>query len=112
MKRCEVFRSSFDRPNLFYEVRFKNQDVVADMAALIKTSFKGLSGQVCYHGNAFVLGPSHCQRCCHEKDKLFGLSRNTMEKVFLTNVEKLHSNRRALKSLCTSLTPFCRNNQI
>jgi superfamily II DNA helicase RecQ len=44
--RPVVFRSSIDRPNLFYEVRVKTSDAISDIAELIQTDFRGKCGIV------------------------------------------------------------------
>ena len=48
MDRCQVFSQSFNRPNLYYEVRPKgsNAKCVESIAELINTSYDGVSGIV------------------------------------------------------------------
>jgi bloom syndrome protein len=43
---CAVFRQSFNRPNLHYEVRLKKQNPMADMVAFINRQGQGTSGIV------------------------------------------------------------------
>ncbi|KAK8873040.1 RecQ family ATP-dependent DNA helicase [Apiospora arundinis] len=42
----EEFSQSFNRPNLFYEVRRKEKDTIAEIADLINNSYKGQTGIV------------------------------------------------------------------
>lgn len=46
LSRCKVFSQSFNRPNLYYEVRAKgtNANCVENIASLIKSNYRGLSG--------------------------------------------------------------------
>lgn len=48
LSNCQVFSQSFNRPNLYYEVRPKrsNQSATNDIAALIKKKYRGVSGIV------------------------------------------------------------------
>ena len=49
INRAVVFKSPFNRPNLFYEVRMKSDQVLQDIAELIRTEFALQSGIVyCY----------------------------------------------------------------
>jgi ATP-dependent DNA helicase Q1 len=48
LKECLVFRASYNRPNLFYEIQVKNsahKSQMDDMAALIKKRFPSESGK-------------------------------------------------------------------
>ncbi|KAK0618576.1 hypothetical protein B0T17DRAFT_343576 [Bombardia bombarda] len=44
MDDCEVFSQSFNRPNLYYEVRMKESNIVARMADLINDKYPGMTG--------------------------------------------------------------------
>jgi bloom syndrome protein len=46
LTRCQVFSQSFNRPNLYYEVRPKgtNANCVENIASLIRSKYRGLSG--------------------------------------------------------------------
>jgi bloom syndrome protein len=46
MKDCTVFSQSFNRPNLYYEVRKKGKNSVAEIADLIKDNYHGMTGVV------------------------------------------------------------------
>ena len=46
MKNPLIFTSSFDRPNLHYEVRRKDKKSISDMVALIKQNYPNDSGLV------------------------------------------------------------------
>lgn len=45
---CEIFAQSFNRPNLYYEVRTKGrkEDILQNIAEIIKTHYRGQSGIV------------------------------------------------------------------
>jgi bloom syndrome protein len=43
---CEVFTQSFNRPNLYYEVRKKEKDTVGTIATLINSKYPGQTGIV------------------------------------------------------------------
>jgi bloom syndrome protein len=44
MRNCQVFSQSFNRPNLYYEVRKKETGVIDSIAELIKEKYRGLTG--------------------------------------------------------------------
>ena len=44
MDACETFSQSFNRPNLYYEVRLKEQNLVARIAELIQEKYEGQTG--------------------------------------------------------------------
>ncbi|KAF9879836.1 RecQ family ATP-dependent DNA helicase [Colletotrichum karsti] len=44
MENCQVFCQSFNRPNLTYEVRMKEKDLVTKIADLIQTKYNGQCG--------------------------------------------------------------------
>ncbi|KAA8627794.1 hypothetical protein SMACR_04895 [Sordaria macrospora] len=44
MDTCETFSQSFNRPNLYYEVRLKEQNLVARIAELIQEKYDGQTG--------------------------------------------------------------------
>jgi bloom syndrome protein len=46
MDNCKIFAQSFNRPNLFYHVQKKDQDILKTVAALIKKEYRGQSGIV------------------------------------------------------------------
>lgn len=46
MDRCQVFSQSFNRPNLYYEVRKKEPNLVGCIAELIQTKYRGMTGIV------------------------------------------------------------------
>nr|XP_009670182.1 PREDICTED: ATP-dependent DNA helicase Q1 [Struthio camelus australis]XP_009670183.1 PREDICTED: ATP-dependent DNA helicase Q1 [Struthio camelus australis]XP_009670184.1 PREDICTED: ATP-dependent DNA helicase Q1 [Struthio camelus australis]XP_009670185.1 PREDICTED: ATP-dependent DNA helicase Q1 [Struthio camelus australis] len=49
VKKCITFTASFNRPNLYYEVRYKpsnNEDFIEDIVKIINGRYKGLSGIV------------------------------------------------------------------
>ncbi|XP_064012063.1 ATP-dependent DNA helicase Q1 isoform X2 [Pogoniulus pusillus] len=49
VQKCITFTASFNRPNLYYEVRYKpsnNEDFIEDIVKLINGRYKGLSGIV------------------------------------------------------------------
>ncbi|KAK3954893.1 putative SGS1 protein [Pseudoneurospora amorphoporcata] len=44
MEDCQTFSQSFNRPNLYYEVRLKEQNLVARIAELIREKYDGQTG--------------------------------------------------------------------
>jgi bloom syndrome protein len=46
MDNCKIFAQSFNRPNLFYHVQQKDQNILKTVAALIKEKYRGQSGIV------------------------------------------------------------------
>ena len=57
LKSCLTFRASYNRPNLFYEVRYKPSSLkaqVEEIAGLIKTKFTKQSGQYIILTNTHV----------------------------------------------------------
>jgi bloom syndrome protein len=46
MDRCQVFSQSFNRPNLYYEVRKKEKNVAGSIAELIQSQYNGQTGIV------------------------------------------------------------------
>lgn len=46
MDRCQVFSQSFNRPNLYYEVRRKEPNLIDRIAELIRSEYDGLTGIV------------------------------------------------------------------
>lgn len=46
MDRCQVFSQSFNRPNLYYEVRSKEPNLIDGIAQLIQDNYEGLTGIV------------------------------------------------------------------
>lgn len=46
MKDCRVFSQSFNRPNLYYEVRSKQRGSIQDIAELISDKYQGLTGVI------------------------------------------------------------------
>lgn len=44
MEDCQTFSQSFNRPNLYYEVRMKEQNLIARIAELIKEKYDGQTG--------------------------------------------------------------------
>ncbi|EPS44216.1 hypothetical protein H072_1750 [Dactylellina haptotyla CBS 200.50] len=62
MKHCQIFKQSFNRSNLSYEVRKKGKekDVVKDIINLIKTNYKGKCGIV------YCLSRNNCVKVAQE----------------------------------------------
>lgn len=46
MRSCETFSQSFNRPNLYYEVRMKGKNLVQEIGELINEKYPGLTGIV------------------------------------------------------------------
>ncbi|OIW35158.1 hypothetical protein CONLIGDRAFT_567655, partial [Coniochaeta ligniaria NRRL 30616] len=44
MRNCQVFSQSFNRPNLYYEVRKKETGVIDSIAQLINEKYRGMTG--------------------------------------------------------------------
>ncbi|KAK9450719.1 uncharacterized protein V1518DRAFT_380655 [Limtongia smithiae] len=49
MANCKFFKQSFNRPNLYYEVRDKNRDVYAEIRDIMKIKYAGKSGIIYCH---------------------------------------------------------------
>ena len=68
MDGCKIFTQSFNRPNLLYEVRFKDRDSLKDIANIINNSHAGQSGIV------YCLARMTCEKVAHKLNTEFGIS--------------------------------------
>ena len=68
MDGCKIFTQSFNRPNLLYEVRFKDRDSLNDIANTIKSSHAGQSGIV------YCLARMTCEKVAEKLKDDFGIS--------------------------------------
>ena len=68
MNGCEIFTQSFNRPNLLYEVRFKDRDSLNDIANTIKSSYEGQSGII------YCLARKTCEQVAQKLKTQFGIS--------------------------------------
>jgi bloom syndrome protein len=68
MRDCELFKQSFNRPNLHYEVQNKSaKTVVEDIASLIKSSYRGQCGIV------YCFSRNDCEKVAQALDNKHGI---------------------------------------
>ena len=67
MDGCEVFSQSFNRPNLTYEVRLKNKNVLEDIARTINNSYRHQSGII------YCLSRKQCENIAAKLAKNHGI---------------------------------------
>lgn len=68
MDGCKIFTQSFNRPNLLYEVRFKDRDSLNEIANIINGSHAGQSGIV------YCLARMTCEKVAEKLNIEFGIS--------------------------------------
>lgn len=67
MSGCEVLVQSFNRPNLTYEVRRKDKDVLSNIADLIKTKYNKKSGII------YCLARKSCEQVARKLSEVHGV---------------------------------------
>lgn len=67
MKGCNVLTQSFNRPNLFYEIRPKKRNIVADICSFIK------DGRTKDTGVIYCLSRRKCEEVAQELRDTYGL---------------------------------------
>ena len=70
IRGCETFSQSFNRPNLYYELRSKSKgkEVVESIAGTINSSYKNQSGII------YCLSRKHCEKIAEQLRKEYGIS--------------------------------------
>ena len=68
MDDCKIFTQSFNRPNLLYEVRYKDKDSMTGIANTIKTAHASQSGIV------YCLARKTCETVAQKLKTQFGIS--------------------------------------
>lgn len=67
MKDCVRLTQSFNRPNLFYEIRPKRRNVVADISAFIKSGHQEETGVI------YCLSRKTCEEVARDLRETYGL---------------------------------------
>jgi superfamily II DNA helicase RecQ len=62
METAEVFKQSFNRSNLYYEVRPKGKKTIEEIVKLAKTTYRGESGIV------YCLSRTECEQMANNID--------------------------------------------
>jgi len=75
MKNVILFTQSFNRPNLSYEVRTKNNKSIEDMASFIMDTYPRQTGII------YCLSKSECERTAEQLNVLF--SPSGLDELFL-----------------------------
>jgi RecQ family ATP-dependent DNA helicase len=65
---CEIFIQSFNRANLYYEVRPKTKNIDEDIYAFISMNYQGQSGII------YCLSQRNCEELANKLKKKYGLS--------------------------------------
>ncbi|KAK8243760.1 hypothetical protein HDK90DRAFT_475772 [Phyllosticta capitalensis] len=67
---CKVFAQSFNRPNLYYEIRAKKKgsEVLDDMAGLIKTKYRNQTGII------YCLSRKNCETVAEQLRREYGIA--------------------------------------
>jgi RecQ family ATP-dependent DNA helicase len=64
MNNCEMFKQSFNRPNIYYEVKAKNRNIVKDIIDLIQTRFRNQTGII------YCLSRKDCEKVALQLNQL------------------------------------------
>lgn len=65
---CLMLTSSFNRSNLFYEVKRKNRDIIQDIGGFIRNKYPNQCGII------YCLSRNDCESVAEKLEQLFGLS--------------------------------------
>lgn len=65
---CTMLTQTFNRPNLYYEVRMKSNNVLAEMAKIIEAEPEGASGII------YCLGKITCEVVAEKLTKQYGIT--------------------------------------
>jgi RecQ family ATP-dependent DNA helicase len=68
MRNCEMYKQSFNRPNLFYEIRTKSRGSVKEVASLITSRFNGMTGIV------YCLSRKECESIAQKLSETYGIN--------------------------------------
>ena len=67
IQKCTLLTQSFNRPNLFYEVRSKKRSVTSDINAFIQEHHRGQTGII------YCLSRNKCEEVAKELREKYGL---------------------------------------